>query len=157
MSRLMISTLFISLLVSAQVFAQEVGRHTVVCPLEQTNSKLTVYIEGTYPDGVADSARVIVSKNLDQAPYNQTLEEVSNALVGTAQFFYPGTRSQDLSKLKLDLGRSGKVEIISLREGMAHRFFLKSSMRYANYPTGTEVQCFYSFGTTRSPGMSGGN
>lgn len=144
------------ILFSSSIFAAEslVGYHQIVCFNEINSKKIHIMIDGIFPDKYKNLASVRVSRNIDVYPLQVLISSTDNAKVEGMAFDLVDTSEQYIKNIKLDMGRSGKLSIIS--ESVYGASMIQSTLHKFYLPTASKLQCIYSFINGPRP-ISGGN
>ena len=144
-----------SLLFSTSVFASEPqkGSHQIVCFDEVSAKKISIKIDGVFPDKYEKIATIYISNNIETPPYQVVTSKITNAQVEVLNLDLAGTGDQFITELQLNLGRSGKVLIKS--DSAYGDSLVNSSMREFFYSSAT-MKCSYNFTLGPKP-FSGGN
>jgi hypothetical protein len=134
--------------------APEIGYHQLVCYNEIDSKKISIMIDGVFPDKFSKVATVKISKGIDISPYQVVISSSDNAKVEDLVFNLVETSEQYIKKIKLNMGRSG--ELTANPESVYGESLIKSSLREFYFPANSKVQCNYSFIIGPRP-ISGGN
>jgi hypothetical protein len=148
--------LLASIFFSSSLLAADpvVGYHQLVCYNEIDSKKISVMIDGVFPDKFANLATVKISKDIDVSPYQVVISSSNTVKVEELVFDLVETSEQYIKRIKLNMGRSGVLSVNS--ESVYGESLIQSSLREFYLPANSKVLCNYSFIIGPRP-ISGGN